>query len=232
MPVLSFPDPREAGTEGLVAIGGDLHPKTLLLAYRSGIFPWPVDEIDPDTGKPYPLTWFSPPERAILERSRLHIPRSLALARKKSKFKFTWDRAFDQVISHCERAFRPGQSGTWITPGMRTAYQEFHRLGHAHSIEVWDGEELVGGLYGVDVDGAFAGESMFHLRPNASKLALLEVMDRFAERGLDWIDIQMLTPHLEALGARLIPRDGFLDRLAETRAKGLILFEVGARRTN
>lgn len=217
MPITKFPDPREAKDETIVAIGGDLHPDSLLLAYRNGIFPWP----DPDFIE---LIWASPPERGILEFKDLHIPRSLAKARRSRGFTYTIDKAFDMVIALCAAMPRPDQDGTWITKSMLSAYSRFHKLGHAHSIEVWDGSELVGGLYGIDIDGAFAGESMFYLKPYASKLALLYLIDHLTARGLDWIDIQMVTPHMAALGAKALPRSTFLDKLQKTRELGLKLF--------
>ncbi|HXQ24063.1 MAG TPA: leucyl/phenylalanyl-tRNA--protein transferase [Candidatus Acidoferrales bacterium] len=216
MPVGEFPDPRSASPEGIVAVGGDLHPQSLLLAYRQGIFPWPVPGL--------PLLWFCPPERGILELSALHIPRSLRRARRQTTFRFTIDGAFPAVIRACAGAPRPGQDGTWITPQIIAAYVHLHRLHIAHSVEVWDEQRLVGGLYGVDVDGAFAAESMFHEAPNASKLALLHLADHLRAAGLDWIDIQVLTPHLARLGATAISRDAFLDKLRQTRARGLRLF--------
>jgi leucyl/phenylalanyl-tRNA--protein transferase len=219
MPISRFPDPRHAPREGVVAVGGDLHPDSLKLAYGQGIFPWPHED--------YPLLWFSPEPRAILEFERLHVPRSLAQARRRAQASgvtYSIDKAFGEVISLCSLVPRAGQSGTWITPEMKEAYLRFHGLGYAHSIEVWRDGLLVGGMYGVDAGGAFAGESMFHLEPNASKLALLHLVDHLREGGLDWIDIQMLTPHLEQLGAREIPRGEFLDRLRETQGRGLRLF--------
>ena len=211
-----FPDPRQAGPEGLVATGGDLEPDTVVTAYRSGIFPWPHPGL--------PLVWFCPRERGVLEFDRLHVPARLQRERRHTKLTFSLDRAFPEVIAACAEAPRPGQDGTWITPAMVSAYVRLHELGVAHSVEAWDGEELVGGLYGVDVDGAFAGESMFHRRPNASKLALLHLVDHLEGQGLDWMDIQVVTPHMVALGAREIDRDDFLDRLRQTRARGLSLF--------
>jgi leucyl/phenylalanyl-tRNA---protein transferase len=216
MPVARFPDPRSADEQGLVAIGGDLHPETLLLAYRNGIFPWPVTDL--------PMLWFSPPQRAILDFDAIHVPRSLRPLRRRPPFRLTIDRAFAAVIGGCAEAPRPGQDGTWITPELATAYVRLHRLGIAHSAEAWLGDELVGGLYGVDVDGAFGAESMFYLAPNASKLALLHLVDHLRERGLDWIDIQMMTPHMRRLGANTIAREEFLQKLAATRARGLELF--------
>jgi leucyl/phenylalanyl-tRNA--protein transferase len=217
MGLIHFPNPKDAGDDGLVAVGGDLRPATLLEAYRGGIFPWPI--------KNWPLTWFSPKERAILEFDRLHVPRSLARERRRTNFTFTIDRDFRGVIESCARVPRAHEEGTWITPAMVKAYCELHALGHAHSVEAWEGGRLVGGLYGVDAGGAFAGESMFHVRPNASKLALLHLVEHLNARGLDWLDIQMLTPHMSALGAREVARDIFLERLERTLGRELRLFD-------
>ncbi len=216
MPVLRFPDPRSASPEGIVGVGGDLHPQTLLLAYRQGIFPWPAEGM--------PLLWFCPPERGILELSQLHLPRSLERARRQSRFRFTIDASFAAVIRACAAAPRPGQGGTWITAEIAAAYVRLHRMGVAHSAEAWIDRRLAGGIYGVDVDGAFAAESMFYREPNASKLALLHLVEHLRGRGLDWIDIQMLTPHMQRLGARSIGREEFLERLGETRSRRLVLF--------
>jgi leucyl/phenylalanyl-tRNA--protein transferase len=217
MPVLAFPDPRLSSPEGVVAFGGDLHPESLRLAYRQGIFPWPH--------RGMPLLWFCPPERAVLPFDRLHIPKSLAKARRRSGLHFTLDAAFPRVMDACRRVPRPGQDGTWITSAMYQAYCRLHREGDAHSVEAWDADgELVGGLYGVDSGGTFSGESMFHLVPNASKLALLFFIEHLAERGLDFLDIQQLTPHMAALGAHEIPRAVFLERWAKTQERKLILF--------
>lgn len=217
MPVRRFPDPRSANPDGIVAVGGDLHPETLLLAYRQGIFPWPVDGL--------PLLWFSPPERGVLDFADLHLPRSLARSRRRAPYRFTIDAAFPAVIRACGATPRPGQDGTWITAEIVVAYERLHRLGIAHSAEAWLDDRLVGGIYGVAVDGVFAGESMFHRAPDASKLALLHLLDHLSGRGLDWLDIQVLTPHMARLGARAVPRDEFLARLATTRARGLALFD-------
>ena len=204
------------GQDDIVAVGGELDPETIVFAYRSGVFPWPVEGL--------PLLWFCPRERAILEVEALHVGRSLARERRRTTLRFTIDAAFPAVIAACAAAPRPGQDGTWITPGIVAAYTRLHRLGIAHSVEAWRGDALVAGMYGVEVDGAFAAESMFHREPNASKLALLRLVDHVAARGLDWIDVQVMTPHLERLGARAIPRPVFLERLARTRARGLRLF--------
>jgi leucyl/phenylalanyl-tRNA--protein transferase len=215
-PVINFPDPRGASEEGIVALGGHLSTENLLRAYRLGIFPWPIDGL--------PLPWFCPPERAILEFKDLHVSRSLRYARNRTAFRFTINRDFPAVIAACASTPRPEQEGTWITPQIVRAYCELNRLGHAHSVEVWEEARLVGGIYGVEVDGAFGGESMFYLRPNASKLALLFLIEKLGASGLDWMDVQMMTPHMEALGARLVPREEFLEKLEQTRARGLKLF--------
>jgi len=221
MPIVAFPDPRTTNADGIVAVGGDLHPESLLLAYRQGIFPWPVDGL--------PLLWFCPAERAILDFTELHIPHSLARAHKRTTLRFTLDAAFPAVIRACAEAPRPNQEGTWITLQIIAAYTLLHRLGIAHSAEAWNGERLVGGIYGVEIDGAFAAESMFYREPNASKLTLLHLIDHLHSRGLDWIDTQMLTPHIERLGAKTIGRQAFLEKLQCTRARGLRLFPSTAQ---
>ncbi len=210
-----FPDPRRARYD-VVAIGDDLRPETLMEAYRNGIFPWPTDEA--------PLPWFSPHERAVLFFDEIHVSRSLARGRRLHSFRLTIDADFGGVIRGCAEAARPGQEGTWIFPEIIEAYERLHQLGLAHSAEAWDGDHLVGGIYGVDMGGAFGGESMFYRKPNASKLALLHLAGHLRSRGLGWMDIQVMTPHMEALGAREIPRSQFLDLLKETQGRGLVLF--------
>ena len=214
---IEFPDPRTASPEGIVAIGGDLHPDSVLAAYRQGIFPWPVDNL--------PLLWFCPPERAILRFSALHVPRSLARAARRTGLRFSIDEAFAAVIRSCAATARPGQDGTWITPEVIAAYVRLHELGIAHSVEAWDGEALAGGLYGVAVDGAFAAESMFYRSRNASKLCILHLIDHLRGRGLDWMDVQTMTPHMARLGAELLDREEFLALLRETRRRRLSLFD-------
>jgi leucyl/phenylalanyl-tRNA--protein transferase len=211
----SFPDPRYAPSD-VVAMGEDLRVETLREAYRKGIFPWPHDGV--------PLPWFSPRRRAVIFFDELHVSRSLQKAARKAPFTFTVDMAFGDVIRHCARVPRPEQDGTWIGPNIIAAYTRFHSAGDAHSVEVWDGYELVGGLYGIDAGGVFTGESMFHLRPNASKLALLFLIDHLQARGAAFLDCQVMTPHMEALGAREITRGRFLDLLAHAQAGGLTLF--------
>ena len=216
-PTLRVIDPRQAGDQDIVGVGDDLRPDRLVWAYRHGIFPWPIIGC--------PLFWFCPVERAILDFDRLHIPHRLARRRRRTHLRFTIDTAFGDVISACQATPRPGQDGTWITPAMRDAYTALHQQGHAHSVEAWteDGA-LAGGLYGVEVGGVFSGESMFHRVPDASKLALLFLIDHFVARGLTWMDIQVMTPHMQTLGATVISRDQFLDRLEREHRRGLTVF--------
>jgi leucyl/phenylalanyl-tRNA---protein transferase len=213
---IQFPNPRWAGEDGIVALGGELHWVNLVEAYRRGIFPWPIDG--------WPVPWFCPRYRAILDFGDLRVGRSLRRARGRAAFRFTIDQAFAEVIRACAEVPRPDQDGTWITARMIDAYCDLHREGRAHSVEAWDGDELVGGVYGVDAGGVFAGESMFFVRPDASKLALLYLVDHLAARGSDWIDIQTMTPHMRALGAKLVSRGEFLNRLKKTQERGLVLF--------
>ncbi len=204
---------------GLVALDFELTPARLVSAYRHGIFPWPFG------GPRDPIPWVCPPQRAILEFSALHIPKNLARAqRKAASLRFSIDADFPAVIRACAAAPRPGQDGTWILPRMIDAYQQLHYAGHAHSVELWDGPELIGGLYGVTAGGIFTGESMFHRRTDASKLCVLHLIDHLRTRGATWIDIQQITPHFAALGAREIPRADFLKKLAVTQRESLTLF--------
>ena len=201
----------------VVSFGDPLTVDNVGEAYSKGIFPWQMDGI--------PLPWYCPEKRAIIEFDELHIPRSLVRARKKGEFSFTIDKAFENVIAACSRSTRPGQKGTWITDEFIDVYTRLHDLGAAHSVEAWSQNgELVGGIYGVDAGGVFCGESMFFKQPNASKLALLHLIDHLRERGSTWFDVQVLTPHITALGAKEIRRTEFLKKLHETQASGLILF--------
>jgi len=211
----TFPDPRYARSD-VVAMGEDLRVETLREAYRKGIFPWPHDEL--------PLPWFSPRRRAVIFFDELHVGRSLRKARKRAPYTFTIDRDFRSVIRACAESERPDQDGTWIEPEIIDAYTRFHAAGDAHSIEAWEDGELVGGLYGIDAGGVFTGESMFYRRDDASKLALLFLIDHLRTRGATFLDCQVMTPHMAALGAREIPRGKFLDLLAERQAKGGGLF--------
>jgi leucyl/phenylalanyl-tRNA---protein transferase len=202
-----FPDPSTADGDGLVGFGADLAPETLLHAYRQGIFPWPHPGM--------PLPWFSPDPRGVIWLDGLHTSRSLRQRLRHSGWETTVDRAFEAVVAACAERYRP--EGTWIIPEMRVAYVRLHRLGHAHSLEVWRDEKLVGGLYGVSVGGVFTGESMFHQATDASKVALVDLVDRLAEAGGRLIDVQLVTEHLASLGARPMPRSEYLGLLRGIR---------------
>jgi leucyl/phenylalanyl-tRNA---protein transferase len=200
---LRFPDPGRADEEGLVAIGGDLSVSRLLLAYRSGIFPWTAA----------PVTWWSPDPRAILELNRLHVPRSLARVIRRGVFEITRDRAFRQVMEGCAEP-AVGRGSTWITSAFLEAYVRLHEEGHAHSLECWEDGRLAGGIYGVAVGGLFAGESMFHRASDASKVALVQLVEHLRRQGFVLCDIQMLTPVTAQLGGVNITRQEYLRRLA------------------
>ena len=209
----TFP-PADVSENGIVGVGGNLSPGMLLSAYRQGVFPW-FSEGDP-------IIWWSPEPRFILETRSYHMSRSLKRLLKRRPFEFSTDRAFAEVIKACSSVPRPGQEGTWITRAMLEGYQRLHELGHAHSIEVWKDAKLVGGLYGVSVGSMFAGESMFALVDNASKAALALLVSACAHSGIEMIDCQIYTPHLEDAGAINISRNSYL--IALKRA----LLESGA----
>ena len=196
---------EEASPLGIVGVNGNLSPGVLLSAYRQGIFPWYDEES--------PILWWSPDPRFILTPERLHIPKSLKKDIRKSSFSVTVDQAFPDVIRECARVPRKEQEGTWIVAEMQRAYNRLHNLGYAHSVEVWDKEELVGGLYGVSLGRAFFGESMFSLTSNASKTAFVLFMSALAEKGFGLMDCQVYTDHLAQFGACEIPRDDFLQML-------------------
>jgi leucyl/phenylalanyl-tRNA--protein transferase len=200
----------------VIAVGDDLSVDTLREAYRHGIFPWPHEGM--------PLPWFSPRQRTVIFFDELHVGRSLRKSARRAGFEFTIDRDFRSVIRGCASSPRGDDDGTWIGEDIIAAYTRLHEAGDAHSVEVWEGETLVGGLYGVDSGGVFTGESMFHRRTDASKLALLHMIDHLRDRGATWLDCQVMTPHMEALGAREIARARFLDLLAEAQAAGNRLF--------
>jgi leucyl/phenylalanyl-tRNA--protein transferase len=199
---LVFPDPRlERGFDGLVAVGGDLSPERLLLAYRDGIFPWYAEGTD--------ILWWSPEPRALIEMTAVHRSRSLERRLKRGDFTFTADRAFAAVMGGCADR----DEGTWLLPEMADAYQELHRLGHAHSFEAWQNGELVGGLYGVHIGGLFAAESMFHRETDASKAVLVVAVTTLAKRGIRLFDVQFKTAHLASMGASEVSRRTYIERL-------------------
>jgi leucyl/phenylalanyl-tRNA--protein transferase len=196
-----FADPEDAEPDGLVAVGGDLSPRRLLAAYRRGIFPW----YDAHT----PILWWSPDPRAILPLDGLHVSRRLARTLRNTPFVVTFDLAFEAVMRGCADR----DEGTWITREMRAAYAELHRLGHAHSAEVWLDGDLAGGIYGVTLGGLFAGESMFTRVTDASKVGLVHLVGRLKERGYTLFDVQYRNDHTARLGAVEIPRREYLARL-------------------
>ncbi len=201
---LWFPHPNKADESGILAVGGDLSPERLMLAYRNGIFPW-YNENEP-------ILWWSPDERMVLFPEKLHISKSMRPFLNQNKFKVTFNQVFEQVIKACASTPREGQNGTWLSDEMLSAYINLHQKGHAHSIEAWQGDELVGGLYGIYLKscGVFCGESMFAHQSNASKFAFIKMVEHYKTLGLKLIDCQIHTPHLERLGAELIGRDEFL----------------------
>lgn len=204
---LWFPHVSEASEDGLLAVGGDLSPQRLKLAYRTGIFPW--------YSEGQPLLWWSPDPRMVLFPNNMYVSRSLRKKIEKNHFRVTFDEAFEQVIRECATIERDDQNGTWITEAMLHAYIELHNEGWARSVEVWNDEKLVGGLYGIDLAeaGVFCGESMFSLESDASKVALFYLVERLKSRHYKLIDCQMYTEHLERMGAEEIGRDSFLTYL-------------------
>jgi len=200
-----FPDPELADESGLIAVGGDLHPSRLLRGYAAGIFPW--------YSEGQPILWHSPDPRFVLPPSEIYVGRTLKQRIKKRPYRLTMDHAFDRVIKACALVPRPGQEGTWITDDMERAYLRLHELGFAHSVEAWDGDELAGGLYGVSIGSIFFGESMFALRPDASKVAFVAFIGQLVAWEFDLLDSQVYTDHLDRFGALEIPRREYLRRL-------------------
>lgn len=204
---LVFPPVEMASPEGVVAAGGDLRPERLLLAYRSGIFPW-FEEGSP-------ILWWSPDPRMVLYPGELRVKKSMKQFMRNTSMRVTRDRAFEQVIRECALISRPGQQGTWITSGMIEAYIRLHQMGIARSVEVWEGDELVGGLYGIDLGHVFCGESMFSKKSNASKLAFITLVQQLEKEQYELVDCQVYTEHLASLGAREIPREVFMSILKQ-----------------
>jgi leucyl/phenylalanyl-tRNA--protein transferase len=207
---LFFPPADEAGADGLLGVGGDLSPERLMLAYRSGIFPWFADD--------EPILWWSPDPRMVLFPDEVVITRSMKKVLRNGKFRVTFNQNFRDVILNCRNVPRSGQVGTWITEEMVEAYMGLHELGHAKSVEVWQGDELVGGLYGVDLGHIFCGESMFSKVPNASKIAFITLAAKLQLENYSLLDCQVHNDHLESLGAREIPRKDFMKILKQGKA--------------
>lgn len=204
-----FPDPEESNEHGLLAIGGDLSPTRLIDAYRRGIFPWYSEGL--------PVLWHCPDPRFVLEPAHIQINRSLRKALRRAPYRLTLDTAFGEVLRRCAAAPRPGQDGTWITHDMIAAYDRLFALGHAHSVEAWLDDRLVGGAYGVAVGALFCGESMFAQAPDASKIAFVTLTQQLARWGFELIDCQVYTDHLARFGAVAWPRPKFLAKLATLR---------------
>jgi leucyl/phenylalanyl-tRNA--protein transferase len=203
---VAFPPPEEAEPSGLLAVGGDLRPERLLLAYSLGIFPWPLVE--------RPLLWFSPDPRMVLEPAALRVSHSLTKTLRRGRYEVRLDTRFDEVVRRCADVPRRGEVGTWITPELAAAYRRLHELGFAHSAEAWEDGRLVGGLYGVSLGGAFFGESMFAHRTDASKAAFVTLVRQLAAWNFDLVDCQVHTEHLARFGAVEWPRARFLATLA------------------
>jgi len=204
---LVFPPVEMASSEGILAFGGDLQPPRLMLAYQSGIFPW--------YNEGEPIIWYSPDMRMVLFPKELKISKSMRRFKAKNEFSITWNKAFEKVIDHCQKSPRKDQLGTWITREMKEAYIRLHKLGFAKSIEVWDQDELVGGLYGIDLGHVFCGESMFSKVSNTSKLAFIYLVEELQKKDYKLIDCQVYNEHLESLGAREIKRSEFMEILSK-----------------
>lgn len=208
---LAFPDPREAREDGLLALGGDFSVQRLLLAYASGIYPWSAD----------PITWWSPDPRSVIPLDHFHVPRRLAQKMRQGRYEITLNKAFHQVIEGCSNP-TPGRGETWISREFIRAYGELHELGHAHSVECWMDGELAGGVYGVALGGLFAGESMFHVRSDASNFALIHLLEIARDLGFTLFDVQVANDHTRRFGATDIPRPEYLSRLNEAIAHSVI----------
>jgi len=208
-----FPDPRRALPDGLVCFSDELSVDILLEAYSYGIFPWPHEES--------PILWFSPDPRGVLEFEDFHISKSLKKFMKRCNWWVSFDQCFDEVIESCAKIKRKGEDGTWITPHMLQNYKAFHRAGYAHSVEVWDGQKLVGGMYGVYVAGVFSGESMFFVESNASKVAFVNLVEFLKSKGLNWMDTQMVTDNIASFGGKYVGRSTFFKNLENSKASAV-----------
>lgn len=200
-----FPDPRQAEDHGLIAVGGDYRPEMLVTAYAHGIFPWPTEGLS--------HAWFSPNPRMVLRPEELHVSRRLRRTLRQGRFRVTFDTAFIEVMHGCATTPRVGQPGTWITEDLMAGFAELHELGLAHSVESWQGDRLVGGIYGLALGSVFCGESMFHTETDASKVAFVTLVAQLQTWRFRMLDCQNHTEHLEQLGAREWHRDRFLDEL-------------------
>jgi leucyl/phenylalanyl-tRNA---protein transferase len=204
---LFFPSVDQSDEDGLLAVGGDLSVERLLLAYKSGIFPWYNED--------EPICWWSPDPRFVLYPDKLKISKSMQTVLNNGSFRFTINRAFEEVIKNCKSVTRKDQDGTWISPDIQDAYIQLHKLGYAHSAEAWQNGELIGGLYGIKIGKIFFGESMFSKASNASKFAFINYVKQLQKEGIELIDCQIYTEHLKSLGATMIGRAPFIDLLTK-----------------
>ena len=205
-----FPHPSLTDSYGILAIGGDLSPERLILAYHFGIFPW--------FNEGEPILWWCPDPRFVIYPSEVHVSKSMRSYFNKEKFQITYDQCFEEVIRACKGINRKHQDGTWITNNMEKAYIDLHNLGYAHSVEVWNQGKLVGGLYGISLGKCFFGESMFSKENNASKYGFISLCSALDKKGFSLIDCQQPNPHLQSLGGKFLDRDDFLERLRKNRA--------------
>lgn len=213
-PIIEFPNrPFEVAVDDIVAVGGELNSKNLIEAYRRGIFPWPQPH--------YPMLWYFPAKRGILEFSDFHIPKSLMkfLKKKSNFYRLSVNENFPDVIENCRTQIRPNQNGTWILSELKKAYMRLHEEGVAHSVEVWSGSSLVGGIYGVLVNGVFSGESMFYKEANVSKLAFIHLVKWLQSNGMLWMDIQMVTPITESFGGKYISGKDYFYKLPFSKGR-------------
>jgi len=211
---LTFPHPKYASPEGLLAAGGDLSPQRILFAYENGIFPW--------YNEGEPILWWSPNPRFVLYPSEIKVSKSMRQVFRKKNFQISFDAAFDEVIEVCGTIPREGQNGTWLTKEMKAAYIHLHHLGFAHSVEIWQERKLVGGLYGLSLGSCFFGESMFAKTSNSSKIALIVLAKTLEEKGFGMIDCQSETKHLRTMGAKFIDQADFLSYLEANQQRKTI----------
>lgn len=220
MSIERFPPVESANEDGLLGLGGDLDVNSLLLAYSKGIFPWPISSF-------HPIAWFSPDPRGVLCYSDLHVAKSLEKKIKKDVYQVSFNKSFPEVIMNCALSYnRKNSQGkktheTWITNEIVTAYIDLHYQGHAYSVEVWNQDKLVGGLYGVNIGRYFSGESMFYLEDDASKIGLVTLMDLLHKKDVHWLDTQMVTPLVKTMGGKEIPRKIFIEWLKQAQGKSL-----------
>ena len=207
--MIQFPQPIVSDENGIVAVGGELTVENVVWAYSLGIFPWPHGNL--------PLLWFCPIERGVLNFDSFKIPESVKKELRKKNFRMSYNQAFDAVIDGCAQQKRQGQKGTWITPAMKKTYRKLHELGYAQSVECWNGDDLVGGLYGVYIQNVFSGESMFFKESGASKACLIALVNKLKSLGHEWFDIQMVTPVLALFGGESMDRETFLEVLKATQ---------------